>query len=377
MVGILADGTLIAGVFAGLSVSRNGGCDWTLEGGGLTDRYVVDLSVERNDPSRAVLVISNGVGPGQFLTQLWETTNSGGAWTQAGVDLPSDFLAVTVDPAPSDPARVYASGRFGAPDYAGAIQRTSNRGQTWESLLIPGVFDPDLPFLSAVDPNDPDVLYVRVDVVAAMSGEPSDLLMVSPNGGETWTTAFEGQGDLLGFALSPDGATVLVGGPQAGLWSAPAATLAFEKISDVGVKCLTWTLDGLVACGDEFRDGFVVGRSVDGGKTFTPILHLSAPCGPLVCDADSGVATICADLWGATQLTIDADGCQEPAAPPPPPPSDEGCGVRGGDAGAGTAWMGLGAIAAAALLGRSRAWARRRRVARRSCQPRGPDRDLT
>jgi hypothetical protein len=213
-----------------------------------------------------------------------------------------------------------------------------------------------------VDPSNPDVLYVRVDVAAEMRPQPSDRLMVSANGGETWTTPFEGQGDLLGFALSPDGATVLVGGPKDGLWSAPADTLVFEKISEIGVRCLTWTNDALYACGDEFRDGFVVGRSTDGGRSFTPVLHLNAPCGPLVCDPATGVSMICEDLWGATQLTINADGCQAAPPPPPaqPPPASEGCGCRAGGAGAALPWIALGVIGAAVLLVRSGAWARRR-----------------
>ena len=188
MIAFLSDGTLIAGVFKGLSASTSGGCDWEFAGGDLTSRYVTDLSAERGDPSRAVLVISNGVGSGQFLTQLWETADNAGSWTQAGADLPDALLALTVDVAPSDPSLVYVSGRYGGPEYAGVIERSPDRGQTWERLDIPGTDSQHLAFIGAIDPADPDLLYVRID------GDPSDALLVSTTGGETWTTAFEGRG---------------------------------------------------------------------------------------------------------------------------------------------------------------------------------------
>ena len=64
----------------------------------------------------------------------------------------------------------------------------------------------------------------------------ADLLVVSGDAGLTWKTAFEGTGALLGFALSPDGATVAVGGDKDGLWTAPKDTLAFTKVSELEVR---------------------------------------------------------------------------------------------------------------------------------------------
>ncbi|WP_437960284.1 hypothetical protein WME76_12000 [Sorangium sp. So ce119] len=370
MIAFLADGTIIAGVFDGLSASRNGGCDWSFAPGDLQDRYVIDLSADREDPSRAVLVVSTGLGSGRFLTQLWETSDNAERWTKAGVDLPEDFLAHTVDAAPSRRERVYVSGRFGAPDYAGALERTDDRGATWTRLDIPDSNDRRLPYLGAIDPADPDIVYVRLD------GEPADALIVSHDGGESFTTIFEGQGNLLGFALSPDGGSVIVGGPQDGIWRAPASSLEFEKISDVGARCLTWTAEGIFACGDEFTDGFTVGRSIDEGATFAALMHLDGLCGPLECAPDSGMASTCTDLWGATELTIGSQQCGGDAAAgsgsgsgsgggsdPPPAGEPDGCGCKIGAAGAQHAtpsggraiWL---ALPLAGALARRRARAR-------------------
>ncbi|WP_437562906.1 WD40/YVTN/BNR-like repeat-containing protein [Sorangium sp. So ce542] len=303
MVAFLADGTIIAGIFDGLSASKNGGCDWSFAPGELSGSYVIDLSADREDPSRAVLVISSGLGAGRFLTQLWETSDNADSWTKSGADLPEDFLAQTVDAAPSNRDRIYLSGRFGGPDYAGALARTDDRGATWERFDIPGSDDKRLPYIGAIDPADPDTIYVRLD------GDPSDALLVSRDGGQSFATVFESQGDLLGFALSPDGATVLVGGPQDGIWRAAASSLEFTQVSGVGARCLTWTDAALFACGDEFVDGFTVGRSLDEGKSFEPLLHLDGLCGPIECAPESGAASTCTDLWGATELTIGSRQC--------------------------------------------------------------------
>ncbi|WP_437515100.1 WD40/YVTN/BNR-like repeat-containing protein [Sorangium sp. So ce1099] len=371
MLAFLADGTIIAGVFDGLSASKNGGCDWSFAPGDLLDRYVIDLSADRADPSRAVLVVSTGLGSGRFLTQLWETSDNADTWTKAGVDLPEDFLAHTVDAAPSRRERVYVSGRFGAPDYAGALQRTDDRGETWERLDIPESDDTRLPYLGAIDPADPDTVYVRLD------GEPSDALLVTRDGGQTFTTIFEGQGNLLGFALSPDGASVIVGGPQDGIWRASTSSLDFEKISDVGARCLTWAAEGVFACGDEFNDGFTVGKSSDEGESFTALMHLDGLCGPLECASESGVASTCTDLWGATELTVGSQQCDGGAGTggsggsgggSGPPPADDpgGCGCKIGAAGAeaaaprgrgGAIWLALAAAGALAVRRRRRAHA--------------------
>jgi hypothetical protein len=357
MLGITADGTFLAGIFKGLSVSRDIGCSWSFAGGALKDRYVTDLSVERVDPSRAVLIVSNGIGPSAFLTQLFESTDNGLSWAQAGVDLPSSFLGLTVDVAPSNPMRVYVSGRYGPADqYLGALQRSSDRGATWENLPVPGSDDTHLPYLSAVDPNNPDLVYVRLD------GDPIDSLLVSTDAGETWTTAFESTGNLFGFALSPDGATVWVGGSKDGLWRAPTSTLAFEKVSGVHVRCLTATDTKLYACADEFADSFTVGVSTTKGSTFEPLMHLSTPCGPLACAEGTPVRAQCDEAWGATQLVLGAESCESDAGPTPSQPTDPGstgCGCRSArTAGAGAA---LGALSGCALAVWLRARGRRRR----------------
>lgn len=304
MMAITADSTLIAGIFEGLSASHDRGCQWDFAPGGLKDRYVIDLATEKLDPKNAILAISNSVGGSMFLTEVWETKDNAKTWTMAGVDMPADFLGLTLDAAPGDSNRIYVSGRYGKPGYDGALERTNDRGATWQKLLIPGSNDQALPYIGGIDPQNAEVVYVRLDAVK------TDKLVVTKDGGVTWADAFTSTGNLLGFAISPDGATVAVGGDTDGIWTAPASTLAFTQVSKIGARCLTWTSAGLYACADEFVDGFAVGLSKNQGATFTPVMHLQANCGPLACGAATTNGSKCPDAWGATKLTIGGATCE-------------------------------------------------------------------
>ncbi|MEO5731690.1 MAG: hypothetical protein ABI134_27400 [Byssovorax sp.] len=308
MVAITADGSIIAGIFEGLSASHDQGCQWDFAQAGLKDRYVIDLATERASPKNSVLLISNSIGGSMFLTQLWETKDNATTWTVAGVDMPADFLGLTLDAAPSDPSRVYVSGRYGKPGYEGAIERTNDRGKTWQKLLIPGSNDLALPYIGGIDPQNPDVVYVRLDA------DKTDQLVVTKDGGTTWQNIFKSTGNLLGFAVSPDGLTIAVGGDTDGLWTAPSSTLEFTQVSKISTRCLTWTTAGLYACADEFVDGFAAGVSTNQGKTFTPVMHLQLLCGPLACAATTTTGAMCPDAWGATKLAIGGATCEASGA---------------------------------------------------------------
>ncbi len=325
-IAITADGSVIAGIYDRLGVTHGDSCSWS-HAPALQGKNVTDVSAERSSPSSALALTSNGLGAGMFLTQVWASPDNAASWAQAGVDLPADLAALTVDSAPSNGMRIYVSGLHSG-GAQGAIERSPDRGKTWERVDIPGTNADKAPYIAAVDPTNEDVLYVR------LTGSPG-LLLVSDNGGSSWKEAFKGAGILKGFALSPDGSTILVGGETDGVWRAPSATLAFEKAADVGVQCLTWVESGLYACAGEFKDGFTVGLSTNKGDTFEPLMHLACLRGPLACDAQTSVGQTCPAAWDATADTIDAASCGAGAggsAPDAGPnavdPGEPGCGCR-------------------------------------------------
>ncbi|WP_437494655.1 hypothetical protein WME75_23140 [Sorangium sp. So ce1014] len=310
MMVVTGDGSILAGLFDGLSATHDRGCDWQFAEGPLAQRNIVDLSIDRADPASVLLLGSSVMAGDAILTQVWESKDDGRTWTQAGADFPSTFLGVTLDSAPSDPRRIYVSGRRNGPTFQGIVRRSDDRGATWEELDVPGSDDRHLPYLGAVDPEDPDVVYVRRD------GDGADALLVSEDGGVTWREVFQAV-SLLGLALSPDGTRIAVGSDMDGLWVAPTATLEFTQVGQLGVRCLTWTPQGLFACADEPLDGFTAGVSTDGGKTFSPLMTLDRLCGPPPdCGGESSTGRTCPELWPGTASFLDAaDSCESGAGP--------------------------------------------------------------
>jgi hypothetical protein len=322
MLAFAANGAILASTYGGLEASKSSGCDWapaaakTAVAGTPTGLYAIDLAMEKGDASKGVgLVAATATG----ITYVVETSDDGASWTQTGVPLPASFVGLTLETAPSQRERLYVSGRLGPPDYPampGVIERSDDRGATWHTLFIEGKDVESSPYISGVDPDNPDVLYVRLD------GATTDRLVVSKDGGATWTQVFgtslpAAMGDtsnLLGFALSPDGATVAVGGPKDGLWTAPTSTLAFARVSSMSALCLTWGKGGLYGCADELNDGFTAGVSSDGGQSWTPLLHRAGLCGPLACATDSAVTKRCTSLWPLLSPGIGDPSCNGAAA---------------------------------------------------------------
>lgn len=373
-IAILQGGTLISGVFDGLVVSTPDQCNYAFQGGDLTDRFTLDVSTIKSDPSHAIALTSDGTGSNQFDTRVWKSTDTGATWSQSGVALPTDFIGFTLDAAPSNEDALYVSGFtvISSDDYVGSIAVSVDGGAAWEIKSIPGSDNEAGPYIAAIDPADPSTVYVRL---ASLEGA----LLVTRDAGDTWETIFNGVGTLVGFALSPDGSQLRVGGEADGVWRASTEDFQFEKQSDLPVRCLTWTQDALYACAREAFADFTIGRSVDEGETFVPIHHLQCLAGPDdTCALDSSIATTCEGPWSAQQQILQTESCEGAGgaggqgaggggngAGGGDGGSDEGCScsTTDPDAGPGRSFM------ASALVGLSLIVARRARAGRKVRPP--------
>lgn len=294
------DGTLIAGVYDHLGVGTQGGCAWDRPPP-LETKNVIDVSTQKNDPQVAVALTSNAMAGSMFVTQVWRSSDNGANWAKVGMDLPTDFVGTTLDVAPSDPKFIITSGQIGKGG-PGVLQVSTDDGMTWVKRDIPGTDIDHVPYIAAIDPTDPMKIYVR------LTG-PQGVLLATSNGGISWTNVFTGQGILKGFALSPDGSSILAGGETDGIHQISTADFTETQISTVHAQCLVWTDNAIFACGPEAKDGFTVGKSVDGGKTFMPLNLLACVRGPLACDAATDVGMACPAVWPATAELIDTASC--------------------------------------------------------------------
>jgi hypothetical protein len=318
---VLPGGVILLAVPDGISRSDGSGCDFTLATG--VDAAVIDLARSPTSADAAVAVSLSGT-----TAQLWQTNDAGVSFAPVGDSIAS-FIPFTVDVAPSDANVVYLSGLSGT---HGALLRSSDAGKTFETSTVPNTTTAHRPFIAAIDPNDANVVYVRLD------GEPSEL-EVTRDGGKTFSSPLTTEVPALGFALSPDGQTIIASNSFDGTFRGDARTLSFEKVACGGPSCLSFGDAGLFGCGDQRVDGFIVGRSDDLGKSFQRVVDLTCVRGPAACDAGTSIGRVCPSAWPAVQAQIGATTC----APPDVEPSTACLAGAGGEGASGSAQAGTAA----------------------------------
>ncbi len=332
---ITANGAVAMGTLRGLRVGQDGGCEWASVGGELAKRYFIDVVLEA-DPSRLVALSSKVVSADSFEVNLWQSADNAESWAALGAEPPSDFGALTLAVCPSDPQRIYLSGRDGAAGQAGGedsfqgvLMRSDDRGASWQRLAVAGADGVEtLPYIAGVDPSNADRVYLAN--IKQQQGTPVFFeLMLSHDGGKSWQSVLERSQAIGGFSISPDGAKVAVGGGLAGLWTADTAAPQFVKVNELPVKCLSWQNHGLYACAEETSKGFSLGLSVDSGVSFEPLMRRASPCGALECPSQSSVAAQCPALWPleAQELGAPTD-CGAGAGGGAPGPTEPSCGCQ-------------------------------------------------
>jgi hypothetical protein len=310
---------------------------------------------------------------------VFRTEDDGRSWTATGADI-EPILFETIRVAPSDPTRLYLSGAYppsGMTPRRPFVHRSDDGGATWTATPFDDLREGDRNiYLLGVDPTDPDRVLMRV------RSEHFDRVVESRDAGATWTDRLA-LPSVDGFAWSSDGADVWVGGrsvdplegadactpgddttcmpgwtcrsgdgrcwrtaaplppEDSGLFHSSDGGDAFGKVSDVEVGCLAVHDDALWACGNNFSDGFSVGRSADDGRSFEPVFVFSAITGVLECDDDTTARTTCDPL--VPDLVFDL-GLPIDAGVPPPDGAvapwldgggDDGGGMDGGTVGGG------------------------------------------
>jgi photosystem II stability/assembly factor-like uncharacterized protein len=302
-VALTSDGSLLVAAFEGLATSHDGGCSFAFVKEAEKE-FVIDVATDKGDPSSAVAVTSTGKGGLTFHVRVLETTDAGTTWSLIGTPIDPSILAETIDPAPSRKQRLYVSGFSsvivdGKQVRSGALMVSDDRGTTWERRDLDLGTDKSV-YIAAVDPQNPDRVFLRT------RGAEEDRLLLTEDAGKSFTTLATVPGSMLGFALSPDGKKIAIGGPSAGVRVADTTSFQFTQVSSIENACLTWTPQGLYACANAFKDGFAVGLSSDEAKTWKPLLaSYSALTGPISgCATEPSPAAVCAQEWAQLKATL-------------------------------------------------------------------------
>ncbi|KAB2878518.1 glycosyl hydrolase [bacterium] len=202
-------------------VAAASGGVWKTMNGGITFSPVFDSQTSYSigcvtlDPNNANVV---WVGSGENNSQrsvsygdgVYKSLDGGKNWKNMGLKKSEHIGKIVIDPRNSNVVYVAAQGPLWGPGGDRGLYKSTNGGETWDlSLKISentGVSD------IALDPRDPDVLYVsayqrRRHVWTLINGGPESAIYKSTDGGKTWAKLSEGlpSGDVgrIGLAISP------------------------------------------------------------------------------------------------------------------------------------------------------------------------------
>jgi hypothetical protein len=389
-IGVFADGSVAVGLPKGLVRSKDGGCSFE-DVPELAGLEIADVSVERGDATRGVVLESTHTGSGSFVTRVHRSTDGGLTWQPLGVPLPGNFRGLTLDLAPSSSDRAYVSGLVtdvtdGGTQTIGTLFASADSGASWTRHDIPGSTAESPPYIAAVHPTDPDTLYVRVNGYAETEASffPEDVLFVSSDGGKSFVELLKKPSRLLGFALSPAGESVLAGqgnpydtwkadSQSYGLYLATAPAHAFNRVQEGHIGCLLWSASGVYTCTEQSVTGFELGLAAaptaeyEGLLTKEQIVPLKCPAGtPTAAECPEAFSSLCVRLGtcekDAGSLQADAGSVLDAAAEPS---ARGGCAQAGAANGQHAPWL---VLALSPLLRAARARGLRRFAAPR-CRP--------
>ncbi len=356
LVEIAGDGAMVVQVSRSLNRAEAPFCDFapTLGGGG--SERVADFALDRQDPTRLVALRLGRGESGGVENRLMVSEDSGVSFEALGAPLPVEAITfgLTFDAAPSDRTRLYVSGADA--EDRGVLVRSSDGGDSFESVTLP-LAPGEYPYIAAVHPTDPDVLYVRTDAWTPDDDgvlRANDALLYSDDGGRTFREIHRAGAKLFGFALSPDGTQVLLayGDPvepsravdaaALGIYRAQVGEHEFSKIYAGSVSCLSWSERALYACTSQTERGFALGVAndadfeLDDAEPFAALLDLTKVAGPVECPACSSSA-VCAETWSETCATF--GNCETSSASTTEcaagAPANAGSGGASGDTSAG------------------------------------------
>jgi hypothetical protein len=378
----------------GLAVSDDGSCSWQRAGGALAAAAASDYFVDRSDGNRVLAVAAGRDADGGVLPQSVYLSTDGGTTFGATplYTAPAMTNVVGIEIARSDPSVIYVAmyGYSNAPGFHPTLLRSADGGATWTPHDVEAGLGPHELRILAVDPDDPDLVYLRV--IAA--GQES--FAVTRDGGATFSAPLAiANGGLSAFARLASG-TILVGALVSLPGGGGGTVGAGYRSTDAGATFQPWTLCpqphvlGLAERGGllylaarESSDGWALATSSDEGATLTPLSTYEEVRGVKACQPAPDCQAACGlvgsqGIWTndvCTGALLDGGAVPSPPGPPvcmpdgavdaPAPASGGGCGCTFGDparrGGPGVWWLGPATVA---LVARRARGARRARQSR-------------
>jgi len=169
----------------GIRRSQDGGATW--------DRAATEIA----NPDVHNIVVTGGPARQTFVLvndDVWVSGDDGQSWRSVGVKRTFPWhYPRGVAARPGDPRVVYVTVGDTTPGRTGAVMRTSDAGQTWESLPLPGQPNSAM-WTITVSRQDPDLVF---------TGSRFGNLFRSDNGGDSWVRYWREFSEISSIAWVP------------------------------------------------------------------------------------------------------------------------------------------------------------------------------
>jgi hypothetical protein len=253
----------------------------------LTNAYVADSFP---DPTNAAHVLALASADGSAAIALYESNDGGLTFSGPRYSPPAmaDFDLTGVEIAQTSPQTIYLTTSAGVGTGPFVI-RSLDGGANFELIDLVATVGGNVLRIAAVDPTRAQRLYLRV-----LSSKGNDLLAISDDGGATLRLPVQVTGRMSAFLRRADG-TLLIGARQGSSFISRDDGKTFVKWTGAPhLRALGERAGALFAAADNTVDGYAVGRSSDGGASWTPLLRFDQIKGPLQCGQ---LQSVCAGPW--------------------------------------------------------------------------------
>lgn len=358
------DGTIYATTFEGLRVSRDGGCTFATatEGVPANDPGALDgIWVDAIDlaPNGDVWLATAESGR---YNDVYRSRDQGRTFQPMGLHSAAIWWK-SVKVSHADPQRMYVAGyqiAGTAPDGGqmpptAHLRRSDDAGATWKPMPLAGIALAATPVIHvmAIDPANPDVLYLRSTAAVPPAG---DKLYRSADGGATWAEVMSLAEPILGVNLHAG--TVLVAAGMSGAYSSTDGKVFAAVPDSPHLSCIDERGDGSVlACGANWEPDFFAAASSKDGRDWKKLIRFAEMTGPLSCPDGTVQRDTCElSMWPSMREQFGATGpgrsCPAVEEPAPPAKGTSGGCCDGGGGTGGAAAMLLALAGAAGLLRR-------------------------
>lgn len=275
----------------GIWKTTDDGLNWdNISDGFLKTGTVGDIAVSESNPNLVIAGMGEHAARGVMTSMgdgVYKSTDAGKTWKHMGLDHTRHISDVIIHPTDPDILFIAAQGAQYGPSEDRGIYRSKNGGETWEKVLyvdnITGASS------LSMDMNNPLILYAAMwqherTPWTITSGGASSGLYKSTDGGTTWDKMEKGlpkEFGKSGLSVSRANSDVVYAvieaeGEKGGVYKSVDAGKTWKQTNKDRINIArSWYYMEIFADTQDENIVYVlnapVTKSIDGGKTFTPV----------------------------------------------------------------------------------------------------------